>query len=336
MMDKITVAGNIFTDNVKNIDVYPQESMLCHIGGERRNVGGCVCNTAIDLAVIDKSLAVYAAGNIGGDENGRFILGEFAGRGVRTESVRVTDTPTGYTDVYLSAAAGTRTFFNKIGANAEFGIESVDLSAAEGGILHIGYILLLPALDAPDGEYGTKLARLLSEARKRGIKTSVDAVSEQGARFAKLILPALRYCDHAILNEIEGGNAVSAAARDGSGRLIVENVREICRRLLWAGVNECAVIHCPEGGFAMDKTGRFEAVPSLALPEGYIKGTVGAGDAFCAGTLYGIYKGMCLNEMLRAANLAAAACLSESDSVSGLKSYAGLLKTEKRFEKNKL
>jgi len=184
-MKRITVAGNIFVDNVKEIDVYPQESMLCHIGVERRNVGGCVNNTAINLAIIDEKLPVFAAGNIGGDDNGKFILGELSGWGICTKGVRITDMQTGYTDVFHSATMGTRTFFNKIGANAIFGIDDIDLDTAAGGILHIGYILLLPALDAPDDEYGTKMARLLAVARKRGIKTSVDAVSEQGTRFAK-------------------------------------------------------------------------------------------------------------------------------------------------------
>ena len=41
-------------------------------------------------------------------------------------------------------------------------------------IFHIGYILLLPALDQPDEEYGTKMARLLHRAQKAGLKTSID------------------------------------------------------------------------------------------------------------------------------------------------------------------
>jgi sugar/nucleoside kinase (ribokinase family) len=334
-MNKITVAGNIFTDNIKNIDVYPQESMLCHIGAEKKNIGGCVCNTAADLAILDPSVPVYAAGRVGHDANGEFVKKELCKYGVRTERVLTVDGATGYTDVYASRKSRTRTFFNQIGVNAAFSEKDVDLDAAEGGMLHLGYLLLLPALDAPDDEYGTKAARLLAAARKRGIKTSIDAVSEQGGRFSKVILPALKYCDYAVLNEIEGGNAVSVAPRDKNGRLIIENIREICRKLILAGVREYAVIHCPEGGFAADATGRFEAVPSLDLPKDYIKGTVGAGDAFCAGTLYGFYKGMNLPEVLRTADLAATACLSENDSVSGTRSYAEILEIEESFERSK-
>ena len=38
---------------------------------------------------------------------------------------------------------------------------------------------------------------------------------------------------------------------------------------------------------------------SYQLPLGYIKGTTGAGDAFCAGALLGIYKGEADEEILK-------------------------------------
>ena len=37
------------------------------------------------------------------------------------------------------------------------------------------------------------------------------------------------------------------------------------------------------------RTESFLAVPSLELPQGFIKGSVGAGDAYAAGCLYGLY-----------------------------------------------
>ena len=60
-------------------------------------------------------------------------------------------------------------------------------------------------------------------------------------------------------------------------------------------------------------------MPSLKLPQGYIKGTVGAGDAFCAGCLYAIYHGYDDHAMLEFASGAAACNLAAEDSVSGMK-----------------
>ena len=71
--------------------------------------------------------------------------------------------------------------------------------------------------------------------------------------------------------------------------------------------------------FCLAKDGTFTAVPSLDLPKGYIKGTVGAGDAFCAGCLYGIYNGWSDKAILEFAAGAAACNLSAEDSVSGMK-----------------
>jgi len=57
----------------------------------------------------------------------------------------------------------------------------------------------------------------------------------------------------------------------------------------------------------------------MILPEGYIKGSVGAGDAFCAGCLYGIYKGYDDKTILEFASGAACLNLSAVDSVSGMR-----------------
>ena len=60
-------------------------------------------------------------------------------------------------------------------------------------------------------------------------------------------------------------------------------------------------------------------MPSLRLPDGFIKGSVGAGDAFCAGCLYGIYNGYDDRRILEFASGAAAYSLAAEDSVGGMK-----------------
>ena len=79
-------------------------------------------------------------------------------------------------------------------------------------LLHIGYILLLDALDEADAEYGTRMARLLHDAQQHGIKTSIDVVSESGDRFRRLVPPALRYTDYCIINEVEAQESTGRGA----------------------------------------------------------------------------------------------------------------------------
>jgi sugar/nucleoside kinase (ribokinase family) len=62
----------------------------------------------------------------------------------------------------------------------------------------------------------------------------------------------------------------------------------------------------------------FTCLPSYALPAGYIKGTTGAGDAFCAGALYGIYQGWTDVQILEFASAAAVMALGSKDATSGL------------------
>ena len=58
--------------------------------------------------------------------------------------------------------------------------------------------------------------------------------------------------------------------------------------------------------------------PSYQLPEGYIQGTTGAGDAFCAGALLGIYEGWEDAEILSFASGCAVMALGSPDATSGL------------------
>ena len=61
----IVIAGNIIADIVKNIEMYPQVGMMTYVTDISPAVGGCVPNTAIDLAKIDSRIPIYAAGKVG-------------------------------------------------------------------------------------------------------------------------------------------------------------------------------------------------------------------------------------------------------------------------------
>jgi len=71
-------------------------------------------------------------------------------------------------------------------------------------------------------------------------------------------------------------------------------------------------------------TGTFTAVPSLDIPKDRIRGSVGAGDAFCAGSLYAIYNNYDDQRLLEFASAAAAANLFSENSVDGMKPKAEL------------
>lgn len=325
-MNSIAFCGSLLVDEVKIIPVWPAQGMLVPITSKSRAVGGSVCNTGIDLKTLDPSLAVKAAGKVGDDDNGDFVIKTLSSRGIDVSAVnRAAGVPTTFTDVMTVERTGERTFFNMHGADSTLVPEDIDPASLGCDILHFGYILLLDGMDAADEEYGTKAARLLAKAQAAGIKTSVDVVSEQSERFARVMRPALRYCDYAIVNEVEGSLATGVDKSD---------IRGICEGLLELGVRERVAVHRPEAGATMGRGGDFTEVPSLVLPDGWIRGSVGAGDAFCAGMLYAIMKDMSPEESLRLASCSAACNLSAPDSISGARSLAETMALDGRFNRH--
>ena len=329
---KICVAGNMIVDILYPVTGLPGPGELTSIEeGISRATGGAACNVIGDLALMDSGLELAALGRVGSDPEGEYILdtlGKY--KNIDLSMVR-REGKTSFTAVMADKVSKERTFFHYRGANAFFCEDDINWDKIDAGLLHIGYILLLDALDGADPEYGTKMARLLCHARERGIKTSIDVVSEAGDRFRRLVPPSLKYADYCIINELEAGQVTGIPLRSGDGSLIRSNIPKVLGEIKKLGVAEWAVIHCPEGGFGFDRRLKLIESPSLKLPPDYIKGTVGAGDAFCAGAIYAASQGGSLEEGLELGNAAAAASLSMPGASEGMLPAAELKKLHQRF-----
>ena len=319
MKKGICCAGNIIVDVSYPIERYPRAGELTHIfEGIGRSTGGSVCNTITDLARLSPTMRLVASGIVGNDPEGDFAMGEL-GRYPNIDCSQIRrQGRTSFTAVMNDLTTHERTFFQFAGANAVYGEEHIDWDALDADIFHIGYILLLPHMDEPDETYGTKMARLLHTAQQHGFKTSIDVVTEAGERFAHLVPPALRYTDYCVINELEAQQTTGVILRDADGTLYRENLPAALRRLRELGVARWAVIHCPELGCGMAEDGEYVEVSSLRLPEGYIQGTVGAGDAFCAGVLCAAEQGQTLWQALKLGACAAAASLSHTSASEGV------------------
>lgn len=331
----ISIAGNLIVDYVKMIDTYPKLGMLCNILERSQGVGGCATNTLGCIAAMDKTVPLYCHGCIGDDDAGRFIMDFLKNNHINADAVRVKPgTMTSFTDVMSIRSSGERTFFQARGANMTFGPEDLDFdSIARCDMFHIGYALILDRFDEEDPAYGTVMAKTLKKVQSLGVKTSMDVVSEEGERFVRIVTPSLRYCNYFIANEIEGGRVADIEPRKSDGSLDIEALSLICKKLMEKGVKDIVVLHAPEGGIYLTKEGESDFAPSLDLPKGYIKGSVGAGDAFCAGILYSLYNEYPIKRAMLIANAAAAANLSQPDSVSGLRPIGEIIELDKKYPK---
>lgn len=319
----IAVAGNLIVDKLYPVAGMPGLGELTTINeGMSQASGGAVCNVIVDLAKFDSGLPLVALGRVGNDEEGAFLLnGMRACPNIDVSQVKQ-EGNTSFTIVMADEVTKQRTFFQYRGANAHFCEQDIDFAKLDVDILHIGYILLLDALDAPDEQYGTKMARLLRTAREHGIKTSIDVVSETGDRFNKIVPPALKYADYCIINELEAQATTGIPLRSDTGGLLTDNLPKALKQLKTLGVSRWAVIHCPEGGYGLDENDDYVAEPSLKLSKEEIAGTVGAGDAFCAGVLCAAWQNRPIRDGLILGNGAAACSLTTSGATDGLRCMA--------------
>ena len=332
MRKGICVAGNMIVDILYPTNGWPKQGQLVKIqDGIDRSTGGAVCNTIIDLAKLDPEMPLYAMGRTGKDAEGELILEKLKEhKNINCDCV-IQEGISAFTLVLADQISKERTFFCYLGANDEWNEDDIEWDKLDCNILHVGYILLLKALDQEDAEYGSKMARLLHSAKQHGIKTSVDVVSEASDRFVKLVPPALKYTDYCIINEIEAGQTTGIPLCDENDKLIYENLPKALKAMKDLGVTTWAVIHTPEGGFGLDENNNYIAKESLHLPEGYIKGSVGAGDAFCAGVLCGAEHGDKLEDAIILGIASAAASLSEASATDGMRSEAEVLELYKKL-----
>ncbi len=309
-MAGIAIAGSILVDKINEISAYPSVGELTQIRAVKRAVGGCVPNVAIDLKTLSPETDIYAIGKVGQDDEKTFLLHELGDRGIDLTGIRVSRKErTSFTEV-MSIVGGQRTFFTYPGASAAFGLSDMDFQSFKADMLHLGYFLLLDKVDNGDGE------KILAKAKSLGIKTSIDLVSENSDRY-KLVIPCLKYTDNVIINESEAGKIAEMEPTK-------ENLKAIAEKIMSYGIGERVIIHMPTLSVCLSKNGNYITLPSYDLPKGFIQGTTGAGDAFCAGALLGIYLGKSDEEILAIASKAAVGALSAADAVSGMKSLAEL------------
>ena len=323
----IAVAGNMIVDMLYPTNGMPKPGELVTITGDvDKSTGGCLCNDIVDLAKLDPEMHLVAVGRTGDDEAGKYIMEKMREhKNIDLSHVKITGVSS-FTLVMADQISTQRTFYHCRGGNAALCEEDFDWDKLDVDMLHIGYILLLDTLDEEDPQYGTKMAKLLKAAQDHGIKTSIDVVSESGDRFRRLVTPSLRYTDYCIINEVEASATTGIELRTADGQLLKENFPAALKKMKELGVSTWAVIHCPEIGCGLDENDNLVEVPSLKLPEGWIAGTVGAGDAFCSGVLYGAWKGMDLKSAIELGTASAVCSLSQPGATEGMRTVEEAMK----------
>ncbi len=305
----LLAGGNWLIDHVKVIDAWPPEDSLANILSESWGNGGSPYNVLKDLARLGAPFPLEGVGLVGDDDGGRLIRDDCRAHHIGTAQLAVTaDAATSYTDVMTVKSTGRRTFFHQRGANALLAPEHFDFLRTRARRFHLGYALLLDALDAPGVDGLPRLARVFAQARAAGLATSMDCVSDNSGRFLTVVAPVLPEVDLLFANDFEAEKLTGFPLRRGM-ELDRRTVERAAKMLVGLGVHEWALIHFPEGACASSAGGGVIWQSSVDVPAGDIAGLAGAGDAFAAGVLYGCHEFWTMQRSLKLGVCAAAASL---------------------------
>lgn len=333
----VICAGTIVKDYVIVVDHWPAESSLSNIYYEKKTGGGGPFNVLKDLRSMDKDIPLSIIGLLGNDDNGQWLIEDCKKSNINTDQLHIIEdnTPTPYTYVISVESTGRRTFFNQRGTNSLLSDKQFDfdhlLKQNPASVFYIGYLTILDKLDEIiDNE--TVAARVLKKAKSFGLETVVDFVSGHNPSYSKIAELTLPYVDHLILNEIEIGRILNQSFEQST----ISEIEQAARKLIENyGVQQTVTVHFDRGAVCVSRENNstiesyFQG--SFYLPKGYIKSAVGAGDAFAAGVIYGVYKKWPIQERLCCGVAVAAMSLTDLTSYEGVGSLDECLKLKEQF-----
>lgn len=299
-MAEVACLGILVADVVGTpIDALPRRGTLALVERIELHTGGCAANTAVALARIGVSTAVL--GKVGADGLGDYVAGAMQSHGIDTRGLlRDPAAATAATMVVVHSDA-ERSFLHVPGANAVYNPDEVRWDVVGAArILHVAGLQLLPAFE------GDPLARVLAEAKRRGLLTVLDTVMNPRSRGWDGLAPALPYLDWAVPS-LEEAQALTGEAEEPG----------MIARLRAAGAKNVAIKRGDLGCLIAPENGEPFSCP--ALPVRAVD-ALGAGDAWAAGFLTGLLRDWPLAKTARFANAVGACCVQALGATTGVKS----------------
>jgi sugar/nucleoside kinase (ribokinase family) len=274
----------------------PDEGELLPVDDFLLQLGGCAANTGVDLVKLGVRTAVV--GKVGDDIFAEFALRYLEDRGLDVSGVRVSSAASTSKTVILPVTGQDRRYIHTIGANADFGIDDVDLEQVDGArVLYVGGYLLLPGLEQ------AALAQLFQFARQRGIKTVLDVAGvrpEEGIEPLRQVLP---YTDVFLPN-------------DDEGRLITGEVDPVRQARIFVERGAGTAVVTLGGAGAVACTSE-QGLRVSAYPVAVIDPS-GGGDAFDAGWIVGLLEGWSLRRTIEFASAIGASACTRSGCTAGV------------------
>ena len=305
-MKKILCIGSVTADLlVRTVDALPRPGTLQGVDSVTVYPGGCAVNAALDLQRLGGRVALSCL--VGNDTFASTLCSHFKKEGLSTEGVVAREGVSTTVSVVLISSGGERSFLYLPGSAALFNKEDILPSVYdEAEIVFVAGAMLLPSFE------GEELAAFMKKAKDDGKMTVMDTAWDKDGKWLSRIKTALPFTD-LFMPSYEEARAISGK----------DDPDEIADFFFECGCGSVIVKLGKEGALLCQSKDSRLRVP---IVEGVtVKDTTGAGDAFCAGFLYGISNGWDYERSGRFACAVSASCIEETGASAGVTSAQRIL-----------
>jgi sugar/nucleoside kinase (ribokinase family) len=260
------------------------------------NIGGGAANTAVDLRTLGTSVAICA--RVGTDILGRFATETLVSHGVDVKALKVGSKRATSQTLILNVRGEDRRFIHSTGANLDFTSADLDepLSLAPR-VLHIGYFLILPELDAGG------LAKRFALARESGTITLLDVATPGPGNYLEPLRRVLPHTDIFVPNTDEAALILGEE----------DPVRQALR-FRDMGARRVVITRGEQGVISVSDDLRIKLG---AYPVDFVDGS-GGGDAFNAGYIIGLLEHLSELDCLKLASAVGASCVRAIGTTAGV------------------
>jgi len=260
------------------------------------NIGGGAANTAVDLTRLGVGVSICA--RVGEDIFGRFATETLVAHGVDVAALRVDPDRATSQTLIVNVRGDDRRFIHSLGANAGFVPRDLDqVLDPPPRVLHIGYFLILPELDA-DG-----LAERFARARKAGTLTLLDVATPGPGHYLEPLRTVLPHTDAFVPNTDEAA-------------LILGEDDPVRQALTFRDMGAGRVV-ITLGEHGLISVSDEQRLKISAFPVDLVDGS-GGGDAFNAGYIVGLLEGRPELECLKLASAVGASCVRAVGTTAGV------------------
>ena len=293
----VACAGMVVVDHVTPpIARLPRAGELVPVDQLVLNIGGGAANTAVDLTRLGVVVSICA--RVGDDIFGRFATETLVAHGVGVKALRIDPRrPTSQT-LIVNVRGEDRRFIHSLGANREFTAADIDEALdPPPRVLHIGYFLILPELDAAG------LAERFARARQSGTKTLLDVATPGPGNYLEPLRTILPHTDVFVPNSDEA-------------ELILGERDPVRQALIFHDMGARRVV-ITLGEHGLISVSDDQRLRLSAYAVDFVDGS-GGGDAFDAGYIVGLLENRSELDCLQLASAVGASCVRAVGTTAGV------------------